>query len=235
LFFTINGTGYVCSASVVRPHLILTARHCVSDGVNNFGNWLFFPAYHAGANVLLSPGGGGGGWPARNIITWSGSGIGQYDIAFIQMFDDDGQGCGGSGGGMPIESYTGTLGIAWAGNGPNEPVQHYYSTGYPHAAPFTGNWMVQSEASTAGFDFRNVQDTVRIGSDQTGGSSGGPWIAGFDFGSNPGNPPANPGGNFANGLNSYIWTDIPTEINGPQFKDYNFNQLRIAAEALACP
>ena len=94
--------------------------------------------------------------------------------------------------------------------------------------------MVVSEASTADFDLFGVNDTISIGSDQTGGSSGGPWILGFDPGSNPG---GFPGTNQANGLNSYQWTvpARPLEINGSQFKDYNFNQLRLFAEGLPCP
>ena len=97
--------------------------------------------------------------------------------------------------------------------------------------------MVQSESSTADYDLFNVTDTVEVGNDETGGASGGPWVVGWDQGSAPGNPPAFPGGNFANGLNSFKWTSParPLEMGGPQFKDYNFNQLRLFAEGLACP
>jgi hypothetical protein len=235
LFFTIPGQGnFVCSASVVRPHLLLTARHCVYNGVF-FTNTVFFPAYHAGGNVMLSPDGLGSGWPERSAGTWGcPCNLDQYDIAFIQTFDDDGVGCGGSAGGNPIENYTGFLGTIWAGNPGNEPVRHYHVLGYPQGAPFTGNWMVQTDASTGDFDFLNITDTIGIGSDQTGGTSGGPWIIGFDTGSNPA---GNPGTNQANGLNSYVWVNParPMEINGPQFKDYNFNQLRIFAENISCP
>jgi hypothetical protein len=236
LFFTIPGQGdFVCSASVARPHLLVTARHCVFDG-RFFGNEVFFPAYHSGPNTTLSPGGLGGGWPARFLATWTSPccALGPLDIGFIQTFDDDLSGCGGSAGGLPIEAYTGWLGTAWAGNTGNEPVQHYDAMGYPQAPPFTGNWMVDSQASTAVFDLLGVTDTASIGSDQTGGSSGGPWIVGFDGGSSPG---GYPGGNYVNGLNSYKWISParPLEMNGPQFKDYNFNQLRLSAEGLPCP
>ena len=97
--------------------------------------------------------------------------------------------------------------------------------------------MVDAQASTADFELFNVADTISIGNDETGGSSGGPWILGFDTGNSPGNPPGFPGGNFANGLNSFKWTNParPLEMNGPQFKDFNFNQLRLFAEGLACP
>jgi hypothetical protein len=177
LFFTIPGQGdFVCSASVIRPHILLTARHCVYNGAF-FSNEVFYPSYHAGPNATLSPQFQGGGWPARILATWVSPccPLDALDIGMIQTFDDDFIGCGGSAGGSPIEAYTGT-----------------------------------------------------------GGSSGGPWILGFDPGSNPG---GYPGGNYANGLNSYKWTNPnrPLEMNGPQFKDYNFNQLRLYAEGLSCP
>ena len=231
LFFTINGAGFVCSASVIRPHLLLTARHCVLDGVNNFGNWVFYPGWHNGPNLAL-----GGGWIWRNWITWScPCNLDGLDIAFIQTFDDDQAGCGGSAGGFPIESYTGFLGYAYSGNIGNEGVFHYTSTGYPQAAPFSGAWMVRSDASTADFELFGVADTLEIGSDQTGGTSGGPWIWAWDEGSNPFPYPAS---DIVNGLNSFKWTNParPLEMGGPQFKDYNFNQLLIAANnLLPCP
>jgi hypothetical protein len=230
LFFTLRGTNFVCSASVVRPHLVLTARHCMFDGVFST-NVVFFPGWHSGPNTIL-----GMGWPARIQITWAcpcdiGTAA-QFDIGFIQTFDDDGIGCGGSQLGLPIEAYTGFLGTAWAGNAGNEPVQHYTEVGYPQGAPFSGAMMVYSRSGTAVYDFNNILDTVGVGNDMTGGSSGGPWVGGWDEGSNP---PG--GGNFANGLNSYKWV-VPNrsqEMNGPQFKDYNFNQLRILAEGQPCP
>ncbi|HXN25327.1 MAG TPA: hypothetical protein VOA41_21560 [Candidatus Dormibacteraeota bacterium] len=233
LFFTLRGINYVCSASVARPHLLVTARHCVYDGMFAT-NEVFYPGWHSGPNVSLSPGSLGGGWPMRTAITWGCSpcGVDAYDIAFIQTFDDDGFGCGGSSFGAPIEAYTGWLGTSWAGNVGNEPVQHYTEVGYPQGAPFNGNQMVYSRSSTEVFDLFGYTDTVGVGSDMTGGSSGGPWIVGWNEGSVT---PA--GGDYVNGLNSYkfISPSRPEEMHGPQFKDYNFNQLRLSAEGLACP
>ncbi len=228
LFFTIGTQNFVCSASVIRPHLLLTARHCVYDG-QFFSNWVFYPGYHAGANTQL-----GGAWFARTEITWGcPCNLDGLDIAFIQTFDDDAIGCNGSTGGFPIESYTGFLGYAYAGNSGNEPVFHYTEVGYPQASPFSGNWMVRSDSSTADFDLFGNPDTVEVGSDLTGGSSGGPWIWAWDEGSNPFPYPSS---NLVNGLNSFKWTNParPLEMGGPQFKDYNFNQLLIAAVNIPC-
>ncbi len=229
LFFTIGTSNFVCSAQVARPHLVLTARHCIYDvDTDTFAtNVVFFPGWHSGANPTL-----GGGWMARNLITWRNTLPAlQWDIGFIQTFDDDGLGCGGSMLGSPIETYTGLLGTTWDGTYDS---RHWDEFGYPAAAPFNGQILIQSESSTGALNQFSQTNTVEVGSDQTGGSSGGAWILGFDPAS-ASVPPANPGGNMANGVNSFKFVARPLAMNSPQFLDANFNQLRLAAEALPCP
>ena len=95
----------------------------------------------------------------------------RYDIGFIQTFDDDGTGCGGSNLGNPIEAYTGFLGWAY-GFDPSS--QHWDEFGYPQEAPFNGQDMQVSESSTGAVNPLGIQpDTVEVGNDLTGGSSGG--------------------------------------------------------------
>ena len=246
LFFTLNGLNYVCSASVVRPHLLLTARHCVFDYVDPSGgsfatNMVFDPGYLNGANTNL-----GGGWVARRMATWVSNAPGyDYDIGFVQLFDDDLRGCNASLGGTPIESYTGYLGY-WYGNasgnfasyGPSGSgcsfgdysKRQWSEFGYPHAPPFDGKRMVQSDSSTGALDFLGATNTVEVGNDMSGGSSGGPWILCFT-------PGLSGARNYANGLNSYRWIspNHASAMNSPQFHDYNFNQLLIFAQGLSCP
>ena len=63
LFFSINGSPFVCSASVIRFRVIATAGHCVADGRGNFySNWLFVPALHGGIAPFLS-------WTWNNVFT----------------------------------------------------------------------------------------------------------------------------------------------------------------------
>jgi hypothetical protein len=229
LFFTIGTSNFVCSAQVARPHLVLTARHCIYDvDTGTFAtNVVFFPGWHSGANPTL-----GGGWLARTLITWGNTlPATQWDIGFIQTFDDDGIGCGGSALGRPIETYTGLLGTTWDGTYDS---RHWDEFGYPAAAPFNGQILIQSESSTGALDQFGQLNTVEVGNDQTGGSSGGAWILGFDP-AGASVPPANPGGNLANGVNSFKFVARPLAMNSPQFLDANFNQLRLAAEALPCP
>ena len=231
VFFTIGTSNFVCSASTSRPHLVLTARHCVFDTpTQTFAtNVMFFPGWHSGANPTL-----GGGWPARNLATWVGGTPGgicggggcRFDIGYIQTFDDDGVGCGGSEGGNPIEFYTGFLGFMFGGDYSS---RHWDELGYPQAPPFDGTILIESESSTGAEDQFDNTDTVEVGSSLTGGASGGPWIISFV-------PGAAGAINFANGVNSFKFFARPLAINSPKFLDDNYNALRIFAETmLPCP
>jgi hypothetical protein len=226
LFVTRHGEDFTCSAAVVRPHLVLTVRSCVFDYVHPRGgqyatNVVFFPGWRDGPNPNLK-----GGWPARNIVTWTEntpggpSGVGVYDIAFIQTFDDVGTGCGGSDG-RPIEDFTGFLGIRWGGSYAS---RHWNQFGYSR-----GERLVEVQSST-GAENTSLPDTVEVGNDMGRGAGGGPWILGFDPVGG-----GNPGGNYANGLNSFVRLDRPLAADSPKFRDYNFNQLRLIAAALPCP
>ena len=50
LFFNIGTATYLCSASLIKPGVIVTAAHCVANyGANQFySNWQFVPAYYNG-------------------------------------------------------------------------------------------------------------------------------------------------------------------------------------------
>jgi V8-like Glu-specific endopeptidase len=224
LFFTLNGTNYVCSASVIRPHLLLTARHCIFNYVEPSGgqfatNVVFYPGYFNGqANAAL-----GGAWFARYLYTWVANAPNfRYDIGFIQLYDDNNTGCGGSSGTNPIENFTGYLGYSYGGSYEK---RHWDEFGYPQGAPFTGNFLIQSESSTGALNVFGQTDTVEVGNSQTGGTSGGPWILGFRS------------TNYANGVNSYRWTNPnhAQAINSPQFHQYNFFNLLTGALAISCP
>jgi hypothetical protein len=209
----------------VRPHLLLTARHCVYDIAAAVWatNVVFYPGWTpAGANASL-----GGAWVARTLATWIGNTPElAFDIGFIQTYDDDELGCGGSAGGKPIEMYTGYLGYTYGGSYSS---RHWNEFGYPAASPFNGNVLIESQSSTGAEDQGGQVDTVEVGSDMTGGCSGGPWILVFY-------PYAGPV-NYANGLNSFKWVQPPEPgmIGGPKFFDYNFNALLQFAMGLSCP
>jgi V8-like Glu-specific endopeptidase len=251
LFFTLEGNNYSCSASVIRPHTLVTARHCTFDyNTGTFGsNWAFYPDLNNGkADTAI----GGGVWFAEFAYTWvSGAAGFNYDIAFLAMHDANGTGCHGDSGTQPIEHYTGYLGYTYNGSYDQ---RQWTVLGYPAETngddgnPFNGNWEIRTEASTGNVNDNiggNFTNTVEIGSDQTGGTSGGPWIIGY----NPGGPKnftygsnntfvfgTHNDGNYANSVNSFKFTspEHGLAINGPEFNDYNFLNLLTGYNGVVC-
>jgi hypothetical protein len=202
LFFSFGASNFVCSASVIGRSTIATAGHCVSNGAGTFAtNVLFCPSYNQGG-----PNTSRGCWATVSLTTsgaWHSSGDPDFDYA-----------CG-------VTAVTGTV-IAnkignitgWAGRGWNWVDVPVITFGYPQAAPFGGTIIQQ----TASVEWYNVDFTAGtqvskvIGSDLTGGASGGGWFLSWrhpsvevaDSDGNNGTDPA--GGNngpFINGVNSH--------------------------------
>jgi V8-like Glu-specific endopeptidase len=220
LFFTLSGTNYVCSASVIRPHLLLTARHCIYESGTFATNVVFYPGYAGGPNNAL-----GGAWYANNIITWHfSSSAEEWDIGFIQTKNHNRTGCKATSTNKQVESYTGYMGYAWGGDYSRK---HFDLFGFPQGAPFNGKVNVQCEAATGDINVRGINNTIEVGCDATGGTSGGPWIHTFQ-------PGAAGSSNLVRSLNSFRWSDRPSALNGPVFLQHNFYALLIAAQQLPC-
>jgi V8-like Glu-specific endopeptidase len=246
LFFTIpSGTSepageYVCSAAVVgNQHLVITARHCMFDYVTSkwYSNWIFYPEWKNGKSK--SVGGKSGAWYPEWLITWTSSSTLSlttgWDIGMMIMHDGTGTGCGGDKG-KQLGHYTGYLG--WVYGGSNAQSQ-WNQFGYPQAPPFEGNYLYQNNGATGAVDPLGTSNIVEVGDPQTGGSSGGPWVIGFNPGNGKNVSPNNNffnGNNFANGVNSFVWTSPsePLAINGTIFQQANFDALYNDALALTC-
>jgi V8-like Glu-specific endopeptidase len=213
LFFTLNGINYVCSASVIHRNTLITAGHCNSDGNGTFAtNRLFCPSYNKGEHPTR------GCWPvvaSKTSFNWHNNGDPDYDYACL-ITSTTGTKVNNS-----IGNVTGWLGRAWNWS----PSQAVRTFGYPAAAPFDGNRLTTT-ASTEWYihDFRSGGQVSKIiGSDLTGGSSGGSWILGWQRGGEPsdsdGNSVTDPGSNWVNGVNSHkrcrtTCQSPPTTTNG---------------------
>ncbi|QKK01479.1 MAG: hypothetical protein HND55_01735 [Pseudomonadota bacterium] len=175
LFFSQDGVGFVCSASVISRSTIATAGHCVADGNGNWAsNFLFCPSYRKGAGSG-EPHPDRGCWAgfATTSTPWFNDGNWDYDYACIVTNTT------GTTVSNKVGNVTGWTGRAWGGS----IFFHQIAMGYPAGSPFPGyhivacngtEWYeVQRAGSTDG------QKSKYIGCDMTGGSSGGPWWFGL--------------------------------------------------------
>jgi V8-like Glu-specific endopeptidase len=218
LFFTLSGINYVCSASSVtsgsggNESLVWTAGHCVHEGGpgGTFAtNVLFIPAYRDGAQPY-------GAWTAHTLFTtteWANSSNFRQDLGIIVVNRRPGDLA-------RLGSVVGTLGLA---TGVTDH-QHHHIFGYPAAAqtvwPFTGfngnrMWGCQSSAARRATEVMGMGPApVAVGCDMTGGSSGGPWVMGFNEGYSFG---WHVNGGFLNGNTSFRYTNEQRALYGPYF------------------
>lgn len=199
VFFTSGGYNYSCSGSSGGGRAVLTAGHCISNGRGTWhSNWRFVPAYRNGAAPY-------GIWYAfwkSTFTSWHYSGNLCRDVGYAAVRDKNG---------YKLSQTVGNPGFAW-----NQPYNLYWDMfGYPAASPYNGRWMVQTNALFSRSDDPNCSGprTVGIGTNQTGGTSGGPRLYRF---------------NYANGVNSYIYRSRPLEMFSPYF-DTSVNNLRVNA------
>ena len=207
VFFTQSAVNYVCSGSSGGGRAVLTAGHCVSSGANVWStNTTFVPSYKNNIRPY-------GTWVAFNLWTftaWHTSKDFARDVGYIIVSDQ---------GGLKLSQRVGYLGFAWN----YSRVQMYNMFGYPQAAPYNGAWLVTTQASYATQDGSENPNTTGIGFSQTGCCSGGPWIKDYRH-------VTSGACNYANGVNSYIYSGSPLQIYSPYF-DTSVNDLRLSAIA----
>ncbi len=171
LFFNIGASSYVCSASLIKRGIVVTAAHCVANfGASQFySNWRFVPAYNNGTAPY-------GTWTAKSATVMTSyfngtdscaqSGvICQNDVAVITLNAQSGAYPG---------TTTGYLGYGWNGYSYNSSGQVLISQlGYPVALD---NGALMERTDSQGFTSASLSNNTVMGSLQTGGSSGGPWV-----------------------------------------------------------
>jgi hypothetical protein len=184
LFFNIGEGSFVCSASLIAPGLVVTAGHCVAGwGTGHFhSNWVFVPAYSNG----LAP---YGKWSAQQAAVMSSYIFGTDSCSQAGVVCDDDVAVillrPTSKGDVP-GNHTGWFGYGWNGYGffhPNESPGQTEITqlGYPCNLD---SCALMERTDSQGFTDPNSTNNTIIGSEQEGGSSGGPWVI------NLGQPPS---------------------------------------------
>lgn len=218
LFFSDPRTGgnFVCSASVLRIRVVVTAGHCVTHPSTVaaqryfYSNFLFVPAYINGAGVVgsFTP------FIAWVTNTWffsNGSVPNAQDVGMLVMNDKSG---------FRIGNYTGYLGYFTLQLGNNEVTM----LGYPCNLDSCQREQV-TNAHTFAYGGNN---TYTYGSAARGGASGGPWIQ--DFGVAPVSSPfVSLGNNYLVAVTSYGPVSTTPKYLGASNLDSRFINLLNAA------
>jgi len=171
LFFKISGTSYVCSASLIKPGVIVTAAHCVANYGKNqlYSNWQFAPAYYNGTAPY-------GIFTSKQMYVLNKylngtdscyqSGVICPDDVAVIVLNKNTQGY------LPGQ-LTGYLGYGWNGWGFNSSGQSLITqVGYPVALD---GGALEERNDSQGYVSTTYSGNTIIGSLETGGSSGGPW------------------------------------------------------------
>jgi V8-like Glu-specific endopeptidase len=228
LFFKIGTASYVCSASVIKPRVVVTAAHCVSEfGKNSFySNFTFVPGYTNGNAPV-------GTWSYKRVYApqsylngtdvCSASGPGVVcanDVAVLVMNDNNAQ---------KIGDVTGTFGYGYNGLGYTSFLRKQASQltqlGYP--VDLDSGALMQRNDSLSFIDAASANNQI-IGSLMTGGSSGGPWL--INFGVAPSAPNISAGSvptpNLVVGVTSWGYTSSNAkEMGASPFTDSNIVPL----------
>lgn len=211
LFFNIGSATYVCSASLIKPGIVVTAGHCVANfGHNQFySNWTFVPAYSNSAAPY-------GVWRAASatILTAYYNGTDPCTVSGVVCQDDVAVLTLASQSSTYPGAHTGWYGYGWNGYGFNPSSQALIDQlGYPVALDGGG---LMERNDSQGYKSSSFSNNTIIGSLMTGGSSGGPWDV------NLGMPPSLSGTSFGSGaarntvvgVTSWGYTDTTVKQQG---------------------
>jgi len=227
LFFKIGGDTYICSASLIKRGIVVTAAHCVANyGASQFySGWQFVPGYRSGSAPFSK-------WTAASatILTvyYNGTdGCTVYgvvcpdDVAVITLNTKKYKGLANQYPG----TYTGWYGYGWNGYGFVGGITQITQLGYPVGLD---NAELMERTDSYGYTDGNNSNNTVIGSNMNGGSSGGPWLINFGIpptltGETNGSAPL---GNGVVGVTSWGYTSTsPKEQGASPFTSNNITVL----------
>jgi V8-like Glu-specific endopeptidase len=226
ILFTMGGSDYVCSGSVVNDgsltdgkSIVLTAGHCVLDDVTDLfaTNFAFMPDFQASTTGSASDCASTphGCWTASALVTTTAWATRDFDDDYGFAVLNDGGGNPGS-----LEGTVGTQDIVFNYSRATD----VHAFGYPHASPYDGTVLTYC----AGREVSNPYGETSYGlkCDMTGGSSGGPWFAEFD---------ADSGEGKITSLNSFKYNGgkYKSYMFGPTFDAYTAATFAVAKSAIA--
>lgn len=166
LLFNIGSSQYLCSASLIKPGVVVTAAHCVAGYGTKayYSGWQFAPGYDNGvapfgtstvkqAWVLASYLNGTDPCYQRGVVCTN-------DVAVLVL-------------NTKLGTSTGYLGYGTGGYSYVSNQALITQLGYPVALD---NAALQQRTDSQGYVSTSMSNNTVIGSLMTGGSSGGPWV-----------------------------------------------------------
>jgi V8-like Glu-specific endopeptidase len=172
LFFTINGSTFVCSASMIKRGIVVTAAHCVANyGQSQFySGWQYVPGYRNGSAPY-------GTWTVAQawIKTAYYNGTDGCAVYGVVCPDDvavlilNTNAAGGY-----VGTTTGWFGYWYGGGFTSSGLTEVTQLGYPVGLN-NGTYMERTDSY--GYKSASNSNNTIIGSNMNGGSSGGPWVA----------------------------------------------------------
>jgi hypothetical protein len=212
VYFVMGSSAYVCSGAVANDSrtgksLVLTAGHCAYDEVAGAfaTNWIFIPQYDTAPTLQSCQNTAFGCWTADALVVHRGYATAGgfntqatvHDFAFAVV------GNGGKSGTAQLDATVGSFPISFSGVSTG---QKLYAFGYPASGKYKGNDLVYCAGNIIQ-DSLNENLTWGMPCGMTGGSSGGPWLAGFN---------ESTGSGTLSSLNSYGYSGI-RNMYGPKF------------------
>lgn len=203
LFFTKPGQGnFVCSATVQKLRIIVTAGHCVSNGNGGFfTNFLFVPATRNGSAPFQQ-----WNWAALRVLNaWHSGGGGvpnSGDFAVIELQDRVFSGV--------VRRIGDIVGFAGFQTNSLSNAAHVTAIGYPCNLD---NCQIMHRNDAEAFQQESPNAAV-IGSDMRGGASGGGWYQNYGEYATGQPTGLNTGSNQIIGVTSYVRTDANIKLLG---------------------
>lgn len=168
-----NNETFVCSASMIKRGVVVTAAHCVANYGQSqyYHNWHFYPGYRNGAAPF-------GNWTVYQVWVktayYNGTdNCAQYgvvcpdDVALLVLNPQNG---------TYVGTQTGWYGYGYNGFGFTNGIIHITQIGYPDCLD---NGRLMERNDSQGFVSASESSNTIIGSLMCGGSSGGPWLNNF--------------------------------------------------------
>lgn len=173
LFFNEPGGSFICSASMIKRGIVVTAAHCVANfGKSQFySGWQFVPGYRAGSAPF-------GTWTVKQawVLTSYYNGTDSCAASGVVCADDVAVLILNTQNGAYAGTAAGWFGYWYGGGFTSNGLIQITQLGYP-AGLNNANYMERND-SQGYISSSNSNNTV-IGSNMNGGSSGGPWTVNF--------------------------------------------------------